>query len=43
MTYKLGNRSNERLEGVDASLQAVVRGTGIVLKNIERYKTILIK
>ena len=25
MTYKLGNRSNERLEGVDASLQAVVR------------------
>ena len=24
-------------------LQAVVRGTGIVLKNIERYKTILIK
>ena len=25
MTYKLGNRSNERLEGVDPSLQAVVR------------------
>ena len=24
-------------------LQAVVRGTGITLKNIERYKTILIK
>ena len=25
------------------ALQAVVRGTGIALKNIERYKTILIK
>ena len=24
-------------------LQAVVRGTGIALKNIERYKTVLIK
>ena len=25
MTYKLGNRSNERLEGVDPSMQTVVR------------------
>ena len=25
MTYKLGNRSNEKLEGVDPTLQAVVR------------------
>ena len=25
MTYKLGNRSNERLEGVDPSLQTLVR------------------
>tara|TARA_R110000751_G_scaffold25086_4_gene68464 strand:- start:568 stop:930 length:363 start_codon:yes stop_codon:yes gene_type:complete len=25
MTYKLGNRSNDRLEGVDPSLQTVVR------------------
>ena len=25
MTYKLGNRSNERLEGVDPSMQTLVR------------------
>lgn len=40
---RISNKTDLPVYIADDPLQAVVRGTGIALKNIERYKTILIK
>ena len=43
LTVLLSRKTDLPVYIAEDPLQAVVRGTGITLKNIERYKTILIK
>ena len=40
---RLSQKTDLPIYVAEDSLQAVVRGTGIALKNTERFKTVLIK